>query len=250
MAAYYDSFAGKSGRVRIFRLPIDRRGRGARCVTDWVVEEQPGRGIPWARLFGRGEESGTRKPGASVPAAPRAPARPGIANFPKRLETAQLLLEVPTLDDLPSIERMASDPSMFRFSERGPMSPEEAWNLLLRTIGHWSTIGYGAFAVREKASGRFAGLVGGSTYHRGFGPDFDDLPEMTWSIASEFRGRGYATEAAAAVLEAFEAGAAPRSTVCLIHVDNQRSLRVASKLSFRFFSHCTYRGYSAGLFRR
>jgi RimJ/RimL family protein N-acetyltransferase len=73
---------------------------------------------------------------------------------------------------------------------------------------------------------------------------------LTWSIASEFRGRGYATEAAAAVIDAFEALPTTRSMVCLIHVDNQKSLRVASKLSFRFFSHSTYRGYGAGLFRR
>ena len=218
-------------------------------MTDWVMDEAATAGIPWARLFGRGDET-TRERSARLPAVTRPAAPLETADFPRRLETAHLLLEVPKVEDLPFVERMASDPSMFRFSERGPMSPEEAWSLLLRTIGHWSAVGYGVFAVREKESGRFAGLVGGSTFHRGFGPDFDDLPELTWSIASEFRGRGYATEAGAAVIEAFEAQPAARSTVCLIHVDNQKSLRVASKLSFRFFSHSTYRGYGAGLFRR
>lgn len=213
------------------------------------MDETAEAGIPWARLFGRGEEKG-RERLARRPAVTRPAAVPESADFPGRIETANLLLEIPRVEDLPFVERMASDPSMFRFSERGPMSPEEAWNLLLRTIGHWSAVGYGVFAVREKESGRFAGLVGGSSFHRGFGPDFDDLPELTWSIASEFRGRGYATEAAAAVIEAFEARPTTPSTVCLIHVDNQKSLRVASKLSFRFFCHSTYRGYGAGLFRR
>jgi RimJ/RimL family protein N-acetyltransferase len=218
-------------------------------MTDWIMDEAATAAIPWARLFGRGEEAGRERP-ARLPAVAHAVACLGTADFPRRIETAQLVLEVPKVEDLPFVERMASDPSMFRFSERGPMSPEESWSLLLRTIGHWSAVGYGVFTVREKESGRFVGLVGGSTFHRGFGPDFDDLPELTWSIASEFRGRGYATEAAAAVIDAFEAQPTTRSMVCLIHVDNQKSLRVASKLSFRFFSHSTYRGYGAGLFRR
>jgi RimJ/RimL family protein N-acetyltransferase len=220
-------------------------------MTDWIVEGGGTGNIPWARLFGRGDEPDRSRAAPSrLAAAGRPAARPATVDFPRRIETAQLLLDLPRVEDLPFVERMASDPSMFLYSERGPMSPEEAWSLLLRTIGHWSAVGFGVFAVREKESGRFAGLVGGSTFHRGFGPDFDELPEMTWSIASEFRGRGFATEAAAAVIEAFEAGPAPRSTVCLIHVDNQKSLRVASKLSFRFFSHSHYRGYGAGLFRR
>lgn len=218
-------------------------------MTDWIMDEAATARIPWARLFGRGEEP-ARERSARPPAVTRPAAGLATADFPRRIETAQLVLDVPKVEDLPFVERMASDPSMFRFSERGPMSPEEAWSLLLRTIGHWLAVGYGVFAVREKESGRFAGLVGGSTFHRGFGPDFDDLPELTWSIASEFRGRGYATEAAAAVIEAFEAQPSTRSMVCLIHVDNQKSLRVASKLSFRFFSHSNYRGYGAGLFRR
>jgi RimJ/RimL family protein N-acetyltransferase len=218
-------------------------------MTDWIMDEAATAGIPWARLFGRGEEA-ERGRSACLPTMARLVTGPATFDFPRRIETVNLLLEVPKVEDLPFVERMASDPSMFRFSERGPMAPEEAWSLLLRTMGHWSAVGYGVFAVRERESGRFAGLVGGSTFHRGFGPGFDDVPELTWSIASEFRGRGYATEAAAAVIEAFEAQPAARSTVCLIHVDNQKSLRVASKLSFRFFSHATYRGYGAGLFRR
>ncbi len=228
-----------------------QRFLGARRMTDWIVDGVGSGNIPWARLFGRGDEAEQARPvAARRPAAARPTAAAAAVDFPRRIETAQLLLDMPRVEDLPSIERMASDPSMFLYSERGPMAPEEAWSLLLRTIGHWSAVGYGVFAVREKASGKFAGLVGGSTFHRGFGPDFDDLPEMTWSIASEFRGRGYATEAAAAAIHAFGSMPSAGSTVCLIHIDNQKSLRVASKLGFRFFSHAHYRGYGAGLFRR
>lgn len=221
------------------------------------------RGAPWTRLFGRGV-------GPAIDAAPEQVERPALAKagrelaggpprlapsltaprFPRRIETERLRLDMPSPEDFPALRDMAADPSMFRYSERAGMTPEEAWTLLLRHVGHWLVAGYGVFSVREKRSGRFIGQVGGSAFQRGLGHEFDDFPEMTWSIAGTHRGRGYASEAAQAVLEAIEAQPAFGSSVCLIHVDNQRSLRVASKLGFRFFRHCHYRGYPAGLFCR
>ena len=233
-------------------------------------EEKPERAIhgpPSARLFGRGNEHrdpalaagclpasgeyrGSRMRGASFRGAPRLLPSPDAPRFPRRIETERLLLELPRPEDFGFVLDMTSDPSMFRYSERDAMSREEAWSLLLRHIGHWLIAGYGVYGVRDKESGKFAGLVGGSAFQRGLGPRFDDHPEMTWSIAAGFRGRGYATEAAAAVVEAIEAQPAITATVCLIHIDNQPSLNVASKLGFRFFRHCEYRGYPAGLFCR
>ncbi|MDQ8755488.1 GNAT family N-acetyltransferase [Sphingosinicella sp. LHD-64] len=240
-------------------------------MNEWAANDdaagQAIAGPPWTRLFGRGPlPADGPANNDSAPARNGDEARPALAapiaipprlapsltapRFPRRIETPRLALDMPTLEDFHALQRMAADASMFRYSERGAMTADEAWNLLLRHVGHWLVAGYGVFTVRDKASGRFAGLVGGSSFQRNLGPDFDAVPEMTWTIASEFRGRGFATEAAAAVVEAVEAQPALQSTVCLIHVDNQASLRVAAKLGFRFFRYCDYRGYGAGLFCR
>jgi hypothetical protein len=120
-------------------------------MTDWIMDEAATAAIPWARLFGRGEEAGRERP-ARLPAVARAVACLGTADFPRRIETAQLVLEVPKVEDLPFVERMASDPSMFRFSERGPMSPEESWSLLLRTMG--ASSGWSAAQPSIAASAR------------------------------------------------------------------------------------------------
>lgn len=220
-------------------------------------------GAPWTRLFGRRaiEPATEAVPALERPTLTRAkrelvggPPRlaPSLSapRFPRRIETARLCLDMPSPEDFPALRVMAADPSMFRYSERGGMTQEEAWTLLLRHIGHWLIAGFGVFSVREKESGRFVGQVGGSAFQRGLGPEFDHFPEMTWSIATSHRGRGYATEAAEAVVAALEAQPAFGSSVCLIHVDNQPSLRVAAKLGFRFFRHCHYRDYPAGLFCR
>jgi RimJ/RimL family protein N-acetyltransferase len=232
-----------------------------------AVPERVSAGPPSARLFGR-EDSGdpVRRAGTVVPAsggseggrmrgaspwgAPRLLPSPETPRFPRSIETQRLVLELPRVEDLASVLDLTGDPSMFRYSERAEMSREEGWSLLLRHIGHWLVMGYGVYAVREKAGGRFAGLVGASSFNRRLNPRFDHHPEMTWTIAPQFRGRGYATEAAAAAIEALEAQPTVKSTVCLIHVDNQPSLGVASRLGFRFFRYCEYRGYPAGLFCR
>lgn len=167
------------------------------------------------------------------------------------VETRRLRLRRPGPADLPAFAEMARDPSMFLYSERdGAMTEEEAWSLLLRHIGYWTARGYGVFAVEEKASGRFVGQVGPSDFHRELGPDFDDWPELTWSIAAPARGRGYATEAAAAALDWLRGRSAPKRSVCLIHEGNAASLRVADHLGYLPFRRCRFRGYPAILLAR
>ena len=73
---------------------------------------------------------------------------------------------------------------------------------------------------------------------------------MTWSVATQAQGQGYATEAAAAALDWQQSNFAARRTVCLIHRDNGASLRVAEKLGYAPFRTCDYKGYPAIMFER
>lgn len=145
---------------------------------------------------------------------------------------------------------MSADPDMWTYSERGPMQPEESWARLLRNHGHWALLGFGIFAVEDKASGEFLGEAGCSDFHRQLGSDFDSLPEISWAICSRFQSLGYASEAALAALDWMDRTHGSRPTVCLIHRDNGPSLRVAAKLGYRRFRDLEYRGYPATLLRR
>lgn len=151
--------------------------------------------------------------------------------------------------DHEALHKMVSKPEMFRFSHRGAMTSEEAWSLLMRHIGHWSSLGYGVFAVEDRETGALLGEAGLSDFRRRLGPDFDPHPEITWSILPEAQGRGYAAEAAAAALE-WAAGRGVRRTVCLIHEENEPSLRVAARLGYRTIRRVAYRGYPALLMER
>ena len=202
-------------------------------------------------LFGDAGKAEQGDPEGEAPdfAAPDSSGRHAI-QFPARIDTPRLTLRMPVAEDFATLRPMASDPTMFRYSERRAMTAEESWALLLRHIGHWSIAGFGIFTVLERETGRFVGQVGASSFQRDLGEDFDPHPEMTWTIASAHRGLGYATEAAAAFLEVIDHQVACHRTVCLIHIDNQASLRVANKLGFRFYRRHEYRDYPAGLFRR
>ena len=69
------------------------------------------------------------------------------------------------------------------------------WRNAAIMAGHWALHGVGMFVVEEKQTGRFAGRVG-PWLPPGW-PGF----EVGWGIASEFRGKGYAVEAARASID-------------------------------------------------
>ena len=167
-----------------------------------------------------------------------------------RIETERLILRSFDADDFEEYFAVSADPETFRFSERGPMSSDEAWTRLLRHVGHWSLMDYGLFAVEEKASGRFVGEAGLGDFRRRLGPTFDGFPEAAWTIAGWARGRGYATESAEAALTWMERRFGTQRSVCLIHARNEASLHVARKLGYVAYAERTYRGYPALLHQR
>ena len=187
---------------------------------------------------------------ASQPARPAEKAANAHAPIPLRIETEHLVLRVLEHKDFEDYAAMMADAGSFRFSERGPMGRDEAWTRLLRHVGHWAVLGWGLFAVEDKATGRFVGEVGLGDFRRCLATPYDSAPEAGWTIAPEWQGRGYATEAMQAALAWIRQRLGAERTVCLIHADNAASLRVAAKLGFRTFAHCRYRGYDALLFER
>lgn len=160
------------------------------------------------------------------------------------IETARLVLRPYVIDDHAPYLRMCSDPEVVRYIGGQTLSAEEAWNRLLRYVGHWTLFGYGLFAVIEKASGDYIGETGLADFHRGLGDAFDGHPEAAWVFRQDVGGHGYAFEAAEAVHGWFGTRFGARRTVCLIDPDNRRSLRLAAKLGYRPFGATDYRGSS------
>ena len=145
---------------------------------------------------------------------------------------------------------MSSDAAVAEHIGGKPASREDAWNKLLRNIGHWDALGYGIFTVREKDGHRFVGEVGLAHFVRGLGYNFDAFPEAAWVLAPQGHGKGYATEALISAHDWLLRTQRSSRTVCIIHPDNTRSLRVAAKLGYISFGKAQYRGASPIMFER
>ena len=145
-------------------------------------------------------------------------------------------------------EFWGKDPGHFLRS-LAPMHPSDAWTRLLRHFGHWTAFGYGPFLAFDQ-DGTLVAEVGYADFHRGIGQRFDGVPEGMWKVDLEAHGKGYATEAMAAITAWFDTTqAAPRS-VCMIDPANAPSIRVATRLGFREFERVDFRGSPVTLFER
>lgn len=158
------------------------------------------------------------------------------------VETARLTLRGHRPEDLGACAAMWADPEVTRHISGRPFSREEVWAKLLRYAGHWAWLGFGYWAVEEKASGRFVGDVGFADFKREIEPSLEGTPELGWVLAPWSHGRGYATEAARAALGWGDAKFGAARTVCIVAPEHRASLRVAEKCGYREVQRTTYKG--------
>ena len=148
------------------------------------------------------------------------------------VETPRLRLRLPDMADVSAYQAMLSPPEMRQFL--GQMSDEakDALNSMLRHAGSWALFGHGFFIVEERDSGAFVGHCGVFRTGRGYGADFDALPECGWLIGKTSWGRGYAQEAMKAALGWFFAEFGIQPVACMIQAGNDASVKVAAQLGF------------------
>jgi len=134
---------------------------------------------------------------------------------------------------------MNADPAVRDWLGGNLLSREQAWTQIESFLGQWALRGYGIFAVQF--DGNLIGRVG--VLHPADRPE----PELAWTLASPYWGRGLATEAAAEVRRwVFERFSRER-LVSYISPDNMRSRRVAEKLGAVQDGEIVLRGFVAQL---
>jgi RimJ/RimL family protein N-acetyltransferase len=143
--------------------------------------------------------------------------------FSHELETERLRLVMPTEAHLDAFYALYSDPEVMAHVTE-PKSRSEVWEILSRRIGHWYLRGYGGWAVLAKEHGGVIGTVG--IMH----PAGTELPEVGWVFGRACWGKGYASEAAAAMLDYAANIARLDRVMARIRPDNAGSLRLAAKL--------------------
>lgn len=166
------------------------------------------------------------------------------------IETARLRLRAHRVDDHAERVALWSDPEVTRYIGGRPFGAEEVWRRFLQYVGLWHVLGYGYWAVEEKATGRFIGDVGFADLKRDMEPSLGGMLEFGWALAPHVHGKGYASEAVAAALAWANEHVPHLTAVCIISPENAPSIRVAEKAGFVKWTETTYHGAPTVVFRR
>ena len=139
---------------------------------------------------------------------------------------------------------MDADPDVMRHVGGLPADPVRHAEALARRIAGTYPPGLGYWSLLAKAEpGRFLGWVC-------LVPRDDGVPgvEIGWRLDRSAWGRGYASEAAAAVLRHALGLPGVDRVVATIHPGNERSMRVARGIGMTFAGDGTYFGEPCKIF--
>ncbi len=147
------------------------------------------------------------------------------------ITTERLHLTPFALADRAALTRLYGDPAVMAIRKLGVRSAEQAAADLAAILAHWEAYGFGVFAVRELGQEAVIGECG----LRHFDPDEPDAGEVeiTYGLFPAAQGRGYATEAARAVLRFGFADIGLARILAVARADNLASHRVMQKLGMR-----------------
>jgi RimJ/RimL family protein N-acetyltransferase len=126
--------------------------------------------------------------------------------------------------DLDDMAAMLGDPRVMRFYP-APKTRDEARAWIEWNLRGYADHGFGLWAV-ETAAGEFVGDCG-LTWQAVNGVR---KLEVGYHVRAALQGRGYATEAAAAVRDLAREARIDPELVAIIHPDNRASERVAEKI--------------------
>lgn len=169
---------------------------------------------------------------------------------PPEILTARLRLRGHRVDDLAACHALWGDIDVVRHITGKPATREETWGRLLRYAGHWHMLGFGYWALEDRATGAFVGEAGLADYRRDIVPSLSNHAEIGWLVSPQWHGRGLASEAVRAILAWGDANLVRPCVACLISPDNRPSLRLAERVGFRVWTQTIYRGDAVVLYRR
>jgi RimJ/RimL family protein N-acetyltransferase len=151
------------------------------------------------------------------------------------VETPRLTLRPFVADDFAALHAMRSDAEVSRYLYQGPMSPAESRELLERKIGmpSWTSEGdWLSAAVVERESGTTVGDVGLCWLSQR-----DRTAEIGFTFDPRHQGKGFATEAARAMVDWAFGNAGMHRVIGRLEARNGASARVLEKLGMRLEAH-------------
>jgi RimJ/RimL family protein N-acetyltransferase len=158
---------------------------------------------------------------------------PAVAAPLADVETRRLAVRRLDRDDLDGLTEILADKQVWRFEYGRGLTRAETEAFLDRQLRLWAEHGFGGCGVREAGCPDLIGVVGLGVPEV---PLQHLVPPVTvgWRLSPRAWGKGYATEAATALLhQAFTTMGLDR-VGCVTHRENRRSAAVAERLGMSF----------------
>lgn len=148
----------------------------------------------------------------------------------KYVETERLILRDWKDEDKPAFASMNADPIVMEYFPRR-LTEMDSNHLVDRFGEHFKKHGYGPYAVEHKKTQTFIGFVG--LHNVEMKVPFAPAVEIAWRLDYAFWGKGYASEAAQAVVDyAFKDLKLPEIVAFAVH-DNARALHIMEKIGMK-----------------
>ena len=146
------------------------------------------------------------------------------------LDTARLALRKLTLDDAELMLAVWNDPSFVRYvGDRGIRTIDDARAAMQSgALELYDTYGYGPYRMALKDTDNPVGICG--LFRR----DGLEIPDLGYATLPEYCGKGYAFEAATAVIDHARNGLSIARLIAIISPENAASIGLIRKLGFEF----------------
>jgi [ribosomal protein S5]-alanine N-acetyltransferase len=146
------------------------------------------------------------------------------------LQTDRLILRKMSTEDASFILEMLNDPEFIKFvGDRKVRTLEDAERYIAQgPTATYESHGYGYYVVELKETGVPIGMCG-LRARNGL-----DAPDLGYSFLSAYRGRGYATEAAAALLQYARTVLGLSTVTAICSPDHNASIAVLKKIGFSY----------------
>jgi len=165
-------------------------------------------------------------------------------DFNSIIETDRLFLREFIEEDIQSLEKMNSDPTVIRYTSDYGNSPEEATKRFSVMCSQYQKYGMGRWIVIRKSDEAFLGWCG-LKYH----PE-DKIVDVGYRLCKEYWGYGYATEATkASVAYGFNV-LHLKEIYAHVHPNNYSSEKVLIKCGLNFEKEIIYKNQRVKLFKR
>jgi len=145
------------------------------------------------------------------------------------LETPRLALRRFTLEDAPFVFELVNDPAWIEhIGDRKVRTLDDARGYIQKTLAMYERAGFGLYVVLLKETGEPVGTCG-LIRREGLSD-----PDIGFAFLPHGRGKGYALESAAAVLEYGRHTLGMKRIVAIVSAANLRSIRILEAIGLAY----------------